>query len=387
VQPSAITDMEHSSNKVTSMSSASTDTQYPSAKAVYDTTEDIREIAAGKSTNYSVSKVTNPVFNTEDASITITSFTDILGVTHSFTDLKIGDNIYVVETDTPDRWVSAISATNATCHILETAKVPVTDVKKNNISVVTNNIANIPNNLSDYAQDSTHRLVTDTEKSTWNNKQPAGSYMTLNTDQTSTSKKTLSYTEPIVRGGQETILNVLSTHTNDEMESMWAGRMKIGNMNKTFLLGVYRQLLIGQPAICGIGAHSWVNSFDETGAAWEDIYLNPDGGKAVYIGDHNWRAGTGWFKVQNTGTDYSGKVYCNRGNIPYPEWREVATVNDSSTYATNETWSASKLNTQFSGKEVTSNKVTSISSTSTNTQYPSAKCVYDAIFGAMEASY
>lgn len=32
-----------------------------------------------------------------------------------------------------------------------------------------------------------------------------------------------------------------------------------------------------------------------------------------------------------------------------------------------------------SGKEDTTNKVTSISSSSTDTQYPSAKCVYDLI--------
>lgn len=33
----------------------------------------------------------------------------------------------------------------------------------------------------------------------------------------------------------------------------------------------------------------------------------------------------------------------------------------------------------LAGKEVTSNKVTSLSSTSTDAQYPSAKCVYDII--------
>ena len=37
------------------------------------------------------------------------------------------------------------------------------------------------------------------------------------------------------------------------------------------------------------------------------------------------------------------------------------------------TWLESK------GKEDASNKVTSLSSSSTNTQYPSAKCVYDEI--------
>lgn len=39
----------------------------------------------------------------------------------------------------------------------------------------------IPDQLSDLADDSTHRLVTDTEKSTWNAKQPSGDYAT-NTD-------------------------------------------------------------------------------------------------------------------------------------------------------------------------------------------------------------
>ena len=46
------------------------------------------------------------------------------------------------------------------------------DVRVNGTSVVQNGIANItvPTNLSDLSDDTTHRLVTDTEKSTWNNK-------------------------------------------------------------------------------------------------------------------------------------------------------------------------------------------------------------------------
>ena len=39
--------------------------------------------------------------------------------------------------------------------------------------------------------------------------------------------------------------------------------------------------------------------------------------------------------------------------------------------------------TSLTGKEDTSNKVTSLSSASTNTQYPSAKCMYD-ILGNVE---
>lgn len=38
-----------------------------------------------------------------------------------------------------------------------------------------------------------------------------------------------------------------------------------------------------------------------------------------------------------------------------------------------------KISNEINGKEVASNKVTTISANSTDTQYPSAKCVYDLI--------
>jgi len=53
--------------------------------------------------------------------------------------------------------------------------------------------------------------------------------------------------------------------------------------------------------------------------------------------------------------------------------------------ASNSAVSFVPLETNISGKESISNKVTSISSASTNTQYPSAKCVYD-IVGDIEAT-
>jgi hypothetical protein len=58
------------------------------------------------------------------------------------------------------------------------------------------------------------------------------------------------------------------------------------------------------------------------------------------------------------------------------EWKPVYS---SLFYRKSETYSKSALDTKFNGKEDKSNKVTSISASSTNTQYPSAKCVYDAI--------
>ena len=84
-----------------------------------------------------------------------------------------------------------------------------------------------------------------------------------------------------------------------------------------------------------------------------------------------------------------------------------ATIADLSTIRSNASSGASAANTiaaygdivahnasefltahqDISGKEDTSNKVTSLSSSSTNTEYPSAKCVYDSIPSTTQLSY
>ena len=55
----------------------------------------------------------------------------------------------------------------------------------------------------------------------------------------------------------------------------------------------------------------------------------------------------------------------------------ILTASDVGAYTTTETDDA--ISTAISGKEDVSNKVTSISSSSTDTEYPSAKCVYDEL--------
>jgi len=134
---------EDASNKVTTLSASSTDTQYPSAKVVHDTIEDVREIAAGKSTNYTVNLSNNPAFNTQNTSISVSSFIDINGRTLVPADVKIGDNVYVTDTLIPDRWVATKTSGTMALYILETAKCPVQDVQDNGVSVVANGIANI----------------------------------------------------------------------------------------------------------------------------------------------------------------------------------------------------------------------------------------------------
>lgn len=104
-----LTTKENVSNKTTTITSSSTDTQYPSAKATFDMGQDIREVAEGKTKSYVVSDITNPVFNSQADTIQLTgTFTDINDVVHSVTDLKLGDNFYVIETDVPDRWASNV---------------------------------------------------------------------------------------------------------------------------------------------------------------------------------------------------------------------------------------------------------------------------------------
>ena len=158
---------EIQSNKVTSISSNSTDTQYPSAKCVYDELVNVREVAEGKCQSYVISYATSEItqptfvarkykrvdgtridtwedfvnyitnqhveeyyycanadFNTDanypqlddqnqagyiitiDNIIVRLWYPDYAGYDG---DLKLGDNIYVDELDVPDRWCSVIA--------------------------------------------------------------------------------------------------------------------------------------------------------------------------------------------------------------------------------------------------------------------------------------
>lgn len=162
------------------------------------------------------------------------------------------------------------------------------------------------------------------------------SVMTLNTDQKATAKKVFSYTEPVVKFGQETILSVLSTlGTSDIPFAMWTGRMIIGNKNRTFLLGCYRQDTTSSVnPLCAIGAHTWLDSAQGTSPAWEDVYLQPDGDKAIYIGGNSWVPNSGWFKVQNNGaSSASFRTQINTGTSTSPTWRNVLPNMNRSSYS------------------------------------------------------
>lgn len=134
------------------------------SNGIYDAIEDIREVAEGKTATYVCSDATNVVLDSQDASISITSaLTDINSKSIALADFNIGDNIYVIETDVPDRWVASIAksgstVSSVTLNKLETAKVPVNDIQINNTSIITNNVANIITNTAYNA--STNKIAT-----------------------------------------------------------------------------------------------------------------------------------------------------------------------------------------------------------------------------------
>jgi hypothetical protein len=160
---------EDKANKVTTLSNASTDTQYPSAKLVYDTIQYVIAVAEGKCKSYILSYVTtgldrtapaslyykpdgtpftsweeideyigstalaggcgNPSFNSQENSLHIygkylltTNWTILVPSKNNV--LKVGDIILVTETDVPDRWVG--SPTDV-FYKLETSKVDLTN--------------------------------------------------------------------------------------------------------------------------------------------------------------------------------------------------------------------------------------------------------------------
>jgi len=47
----------------------------------------------------------------------------------------------------------------------------------------------------------------------------------------------------------------------------------------TFLMGTYK-------GVASLGAHSWSSAKNQSGAAWADMYINPDGAKTLYIGKY-----------------------------------------------------------------------------------------------------
>lgn len=124
-----LNEKENISNKVLILSNTSTNTQYPSAKVVYDNLVNVREVAEGKCKAF-VIDAQSDITGTKDANDEYTGVTAITGV--DLTKLKIGDVILIKELNVPDYWVSNLVyesevLTSVSLNKLETSKVDLTN--------------------------------------------------------------------------------------------------------------------------------------------------------------------------------------------------------------------------------------------------------------------
>ena len=213
-------------------------------------------------------------------------------------------------------------------------------------------LLNSTNKLNaDYIQDgTTNKVVSATDVSNWNAKvdntttvngyalssditldasdvgaltsSDLADYVTLNTSQKIQAAKAI-FGSDVAFGTDTTQKNLLAVISNsNSMAGNWIGRLAVGAKNKTFIMGTYG-------GICVLGAHSWTNAQQGTGAAWEDVYINPDGNKAVYIGGSPINGKQAILVIQNNNANTTGTVKINRSNNLTNNFKDVACWGDN----------------------------------------------------------
>ena len=147
-------------------------------------------------------------------------------------------------------------------------------------------------------------------------------FVTLNTTQKIQAAKAIFGTDVAfgTDASQKNLLAVISD--NNSTAGTWVGRLTVGAKNKTFIMGTYG-------TICVLGAHAWTNAQQGTGAAWEDVYINPDGNKAVYIGGSPINGKQCILKIQNVNANTTGTVQINRSSNLTNNFKDVACWGDN----------------------------------------------------------
>lgn len=154
-------------------------------------------------------------------------------------------------------------------------------------------------------------------------------YVTLNTSQKIQAAKAIFGTD-VAFGSDSTQKNLLAVVSNNNSTGgNWIGRLTVGAKNKTFIMGTYG-------SICALGAHSWTNAQQGTGAAWEPVYINPDGDKAVYIGGSPINNKQALMVIQNVNANTTGTVKINRSTNLSNNFKDVACWGDNVSKFTND---------------------------------------------------
>jgi len=149
-------------------------------------------------------------------------------------------------------------------------------------------------------------------------------FVTINTSQKMQAAKAIFGTD-VAFGSDTTQKNLLAVISNNNSTAgNWIGRLTVGAKNKTFIMGTYG-------SICVLGAHSWTNAQQGTGAAWEPVYINPDGDKAVYIGGSPINGKQAMMVIQNVNANTTGTVKINRSSNLSNNFKDVACWDDAVT--------------------------------------------------------
>lgn len=296
---------------------------------------------------------------------------------------------------------------------------------------------NIPTNLSDLTDDTTHRLVSDSEKSTWNSKSDfSGNY----NDLTNKPTKLSEFTDDLGSNPTHTHSQYLTSHQDISMKQDITDNT-LNTNNKTVPSAINEVNSIAKGANQALSYSNYqamitafnnlANNVHNVGQNVMIITLNvPDlwisaiestSQSYTYTTDEafttelatNGYVQVGYYKLSALETQKVNLTdYVKFNN--YPSASTAGVIKILSTYATamdgqgrlissiksyndysngNNGMFISKgtlenvitgkgfitSHQDITGKEDKSNKVTSLSASSTDTQYPSAKCVYDYI--------
>ena len=246
----------------------------------------------------------------------------------------------------------------------------------------------IPTALKDLSDDSTHRTVTDTEKSTWNNKSDfSGNYNDLSNKPTIPTKTSdLSNDSGFINKTVNDLTNyTLKTNTGSLIDleingTTYVVTLSLKDIDGTVISTDTIDLPLESVVVGG--------SYDSTN---QKIVLTLQNGNTVDIPVGALVAGlqteiTSANKLDsdliddsNSGNKFTTTSEKNTWNAKYDKPVGGIPSTDLSSAIQTSLGKADTAVQDDSGKEDKTNKVTSIDSNSTDTQYPSAKCVYDLI--------
>ena len=112
---------------------------------IYTAINNVMNVANGKTKTW-VCSYTNPnqVLNSTADTITVpiedNQFQDVNGEDFAIGDLKLGDVIYVTETNVPDRWVGSVTSTSVVLYKMETTKQDLSNFVTKTTQIAGNNI-------------------------------------------------------------------------------------------------------------------------------------------------------------------------------------------------------------------------------------------------------